>query len=81
MSRTCYLTGYSDEITEFYDVGREIDTYHSPEELVDKTRFYLRHHEAAEKLREAGYRRALSDHTWRSRFEDLFRKIGLSDAC
>jgi spore maturation protein CgeB len=81
MSRTCYLTGYSDEITELYDVGREIDTYHSPEELVDKARFYLRHHEAAERLREAGYRRALRDHTWRSRFEDLFRKIGLSDAC
>jgi spore maturation protein CgeB len=78
MSRTCYLTGHSDEITEFYDVGREIDTYSLPDELVDKTRFYLRHQTAAERLREAGYRRALRDHTWRSRFEKLFRKIGLS---
>ena len=79
MSRTCYLTGHSEEITDFYDVGREIDTYRSPDELVDKTRFYLAHSEAAERLREAGYRRAIRDHTWGRRFEVLFRKIGLSD--
>jgi spore maturation protein CgeB len=79
MSRTCYLTGHSDEITEFYDVGREVDTYRSPDELVDKARFYLRHHEVAERMREAGYRRALRDHTWQSRFRELFRRIGMSD--
>jgi spore maturation protein CgeB len=78
MSRTCYLTGHSDEITEFYDVGREIDTYRSPEELVDKARFYLQNSDAAETLREAGYRRALRDHTWKRRFEELFQKIGFS---
>jgi spore maturation protein CgeB len=77
MCRTCYLTGHSDEITEFYDVGREVETYRSPEELVDKIRFYLQHTEAAENLREAGYRRALRDHTWKRRFEELFGKIGL----
>src|SRR5262249_16243785 len=26
MSRTCYVTGHSDEITEFYRVGHEIET-------------------------------------------------------
>jgi spore maturation protein CgeB len=78
MCRTCYLTGHTEEITEFYDPGREIDTYRSREELVDKARFYLHNSGAAEKLREAGYRRALSDHTWRRRFEELFRKTGLS---
>jgi spore maturation protein CgeB len=80
MSRTCYLTGHSDEIAEFYDVGSEIDTYRTPEELVDKTQFYLHHQHVAEKMREAGYRRALRDHTWRSRFKELFQKIGLSCA-
>jgi spore maturation protein CgeB len=78
MSRTCYLTGYTDEIAEFYDLKKEIDTYNSPEELVDKTRFYLSHPAEAERLREAGYRRALSDHTWKRRFEKLFSEIGLS---
>lgn len=78
MCRTCYLTGYTEEIAEFYDTGREIDTYRCAEELLDKTRFYLRSPRAAEDLREAGYRRATTDHTWARRFQELFRKIGLS---
>jgi spore maturation protein CgeB len=78
MSRACYLTGYTEEIAEFYELGVEIDTYRSAEELVDKTKFYLTHPQQAEALREAGYRRALRDHTWERRFEELFRKIGLS---
>ena len=78
MCRSCYLTGYSDEIEEFYSVGHEIDTYRSGPELVDKVRFYLRHPLAAEKLREAGYHRAKRDHTWVQRFQQLFRLTGLS---
>ena len=48
MSRACYLTGHTDEIEAFYEVGREIDTYRTPAELVDKVRFYLGHPAAAE---------------------------------
>src|SRR6266404_1239027 len=40
MCRTCYLTGHSDEIEEFYEVGKDIDTYRSVGDLIDKTRFY-----------------------------------------
>lgn len=77
MCRTCYLTGFSDEITEFYEPGKEIDTYQSSDELVDKIRFYLSHPAEAERLREAGYQRALNNHTWKHRFQQLFREIGL----
>jgi spore maturation protein CgeB len=75
MCRSCYLTGHTEEIKEFYIVGKEIDTYNSCVELIDKSRFYLAHPEAAEKLRSAGHERALRDHTWKRRFEELFRKI------
>lgn len=77
MCRSCYLTGHTDEIAEFYEIGKEIETYRTREELVDKTRFYLSNPDAAERLREAGYRRALRDHKWTNRFEELFRKIGI----
>jgi spore maturation protein CgeB len=77
MCRTCYITGHTEEIAEFYEIGREIETYASSEELVDKVRFYLNHSAAAEKLREAGYRRAVTDHTWQQRFQELFRRIGV----
>lgn len=77
MCRSCYLTGHTDEITEFYEVGMEIDTYSCKGELVDKARFYLNNPRAAEQLREAGHRRAIRDHTWVRRFEQLFSVIGL----
>lgn len=77
MCKTCYITGYTDEIAEFYELGKEIDTYRTSEELVDKTKFYLAHPTEAEQLREAGYQRALHDHTWQRRFQDLFQKIGV----
>jgi spore maturation protein CgeB len=76
MARAAYLTGYSDELAEFYEIGREIDAYRCAEELADKTRFYLKHPAQAEALREAGYRRARRDHTWTRRFEQLFDEIG-----
>lgn len=79
MSRACYLTGYTDEISEFYEIGREIDTYKSPEELVDKTKYYLANAGAAEQLREAGYNRARRDHTWTRRFQQLFESVNLRD--
>jgi spore maturation protein CgeB len=77
MCRTCYLTGHSDEIAEFYQIGKEIDTYSSAEELVDKTKFYLNRPVEAEKLRTACYQRALRDHTWQRRFEQLFQTLNL----
>lgn len=80
MCGACYLTGHSDEIEEFYEMGKEIDTYRSEDELVDKARHYLRNHASAERLRNAGLRRARRDHTWRRRFEKLFQKIGLAGA-
>ncbi|MDP9292760.1 MAG: glycosyltransferase, partial [Verrucomicrobiota bacterium] len=78
MCRTCYLTGHTEEIAEFYEIGTEIDTYANETELQEKVRLYLKHPGKAEALREAGYRRALRDHTWENRFKELFRKIGLN---
>ncbi len=78
MCLTGFLTGHTVEIEEFYDIGREIDTYSTPEELVDKARYYLKHPDAAEALREAVYRRARRDHTWVQRFEQLVVEAGLT---
>ena len=72
MCGACYITGHTDEITAFYEIGKEIDTYRSREELIDKCRFYLRHPSAAGRMRNAGFQRAQRDHTWVRRFMQLF---------
>src|SRR5262249_33330189 len=70
-----YLTGWIDELAELYEIGREIECYRSPAELVDKARFYLRDDAARERVRRAGFERAHRDHTWTRRFESLFAEL------
>ncbi len=72
-----YLTGHTDEIEEYFEVGKEIVCYIDKDELLDKARYFLRHPEAAERVREMGRRRALSQHTWAHRFQALFRAMDL----
>ena len=67
MCGTFYLTEHQEELSEFFEIGREIETFHTEAELVDKARFYLTHDEAREKIRRAGHDRARRDHTWQKR--------------
>jgi spore maturation protein CgeB len=62
-----YLTEHQDELSEFFEIGREIETFRSQAELLDKARFYLSNDEARDRIRHAGHARALRDHTWQQR--------------
>ncbi len=77
MCGALYLTGYIPELEEFFEPEREVATYRSEEELLEKTRYYLGNEPAAEKMRDAGLRRAISCHTYQKRFTDLFAAIGV----
>lgn len=77
MCRALYMTGYMDELAEHFEPDREIVTYRNMFELVDKARYYLSHPDQAEKVRQAGYERALKDHTYHNRFRSLFKQLGL----
>lgn len=77
MSGALYCTGYSDELAGYFEPDRELLVYRSAEELADKTRYYLGHPAEAEAIRQAGRQRALRDHTYQRRFEQLFAALGL----
>ncbi|MHA1381747.1 MAG: glycosyltransferase family protein, partial [Candidatus Helarchaeota archaeon] len=72
MSRACYIVNYSDELTEFYEPNKEVIVFKDEQELVDKIKYYLSNEDEAEKIRIAGYKRALKCHTYQKRFKDLF---------
>ncbi len=80
MCRAAYLTAHTAEIEECYESGKEIETYRSREEFIDKARYLVGHAAYAERLREAGYARARADHTWARRMTLLFDRIGLRPA-
>ena len=71
MCRALYCTGYMQELEEMFDPDKEVVTYRNADELLDKTQYYLEHPAEADRIRQAGYARALQDHTYQRRFEQL----------
>jgi hypothetical protein len=77
MSGALYLTEHQEELAEYFSIGHEMLTYTDRDDLLDKARFFLAHPEAAERIRRAGHQRALREHTWQHRFNELFDLLGL----
>lgn len=75
-----YMVEYMEELEEFYVIDKEIVCYRSPEELVDKVKFYLGNDAARESIRKAGHERCRRDHTWHKRFQSVFNDIGINNA-
>ncbi len=77
MMGACYLTEYCADVEQLYEVGEEIAVYRDSEELSAEADRLLRDPVARAGLRRKGQQAALSRHTWKHRFEDLFAEIGL----
>lgn len=73
------LTGANPDLAEFYEIGREIETYTSVDELIEKARYYLTHDAERRAIAAAGHRRAQAAHGYPRRFADLFVQMGLGD--
>jgi spore maturation protein CgeB len=72
------LSEYADRIEEFFVPDKEIVTYTSTAEMIDKISYYLDHDTERIAIAEAGHRRALRDHTYEQRFRELFRQMGIA---
>ena len=77
MSGAFYLVEQMEELEDFFRIGQEIVCYTDPGDLVAKCAYYLAHDEERERIRAAGHARALRDHTWQRRFNDVFLTAGL----
>lgn len=77
MSGGLYVTHDNPDLYNLFEIGKEIVTYHTPEECADKISYYLNHSNECEIIAEAGRKRAVKEHTWERRFEKIFQVIGL----
>jgi spore maturation protein CgeB len=78
MCGALYLTGFSKELQDFFEFDKEILVYNNEHELLEKIKFYLVHQELGSRIRKAGFRRSLNDHTYHKRFIAIFNAIGIS---
>ncbi|MBE5894758.1 MAG: spore maturation protein CgeB [Lachnospiraceae bacterium] len=69
------LTNYQAELPEYYEPGKEVETFSSPEELADKADFYLRREDERKKIARLGYEKTKAMHTYDHRIAEMIRII------
>lgn len=69
------ITDAKKNLGELFEIGKEIETYNSLEELIEKINYYLEHEEARKKIALAGQKRTLKDHTYEVRAKRLLEII------
>lgn len=72
------LTGNAENLNDYFVFDEEIAVFESDDELIDKIQYYLENQSERLAVAEAGYERAMRDHTYASRFEAIFQAIGLA---
>jgi len=70
------LTTPAPHLEEYYEPGREIVIASSPDEMIEKCRYYLSHESERLSIARRGYERTLAEHTWICRLTDIFDKLG-----
>lgn len=70
-----YLVQEAPDHAQYYKIGEEIVAWSETGDFIDKILFYSRNERAAARIREAGQKRVLGEHTWQHRFDRLFASL------
>ena len=65
------ITDLKDNLSDLFDIGKEVLAYSSPEEAVELIRYYLDHPYEASTIARAGQIRTHSEHTYSHRMDEL----------
>ena len=72
------LEGQTEGIEDYFEPGREIVLYGDVDELISTAGYYLRHEDERRRIASAGHDRVHAEHTYRHRFGEIFRRMGLT---
>jgi spore maturation protein CgeB len=64
---TCLVTDWKDNLHDLFEPDREVVTYRSPQECVEKVKWLLEHPQEREAIAQAGQARTLKYHTFDQR--------------
>lgn len=73
----CFQVSNAKNLVRNYFSTKEVVVADSPAEWVDTIMYYLKHPDEMIPFRNAAYKRAIQDHTWRQRAEYFLEKINL----
>lgn len=68
---TCLLTDWKDNLPSLFEPDKEVVTYRSAEEAIEKIQYLLDHDDERAAVAAAGQRRTLRDHTLKQRIQQV----------
>jgi spore maturation protein CgeB len=71
------LAQYTPHLESYFQPDKEIAIFYEQEDLLEKTRFYLKNDDIRENIRQKGYERALREHTFEARLRSIISGLGL----
>jgi spore maturation protein CgeB len=71
------LTGPAEHLGDYYEIGKEVASFSSVDEMIERIRYYLSHEDERRAIAKAGHERTLRNHTYEQRFNEIFTRIGV----
>lgn len=65
----------ADGLTDYFVPDKEIVVVNTMAEMIEKIKYYLANDSEREAIAEAGYKRAMTDHTWSKRFDAILAEL------
>lgn len=69
------LTDYAEGLEDCFEIGKEIIVFKEKGELFEKVKYYLEHDEEREEIAEAGYKRAITNHSFIDRWKEILSHV------
>ncbi len=69
------MTNYQAELSDYFEIGVDLEAYSSLEELVDKCTYYLSHDSERKQIALNGYEKVKSYHTYQHRILEMFKVV------
>ncbi|MGN0348711.1 MAG: glycosyltransferase [Roseburia sp.] len=67
------LTNYQQELPEYFEIGKDLETYASEAELLEKIGYYLEHETERAAIARNGYEKAKANYSLRQRVSELLQ--------
>ncbi len=69
------ITNYQEEISEYFDIGVDLEVYTSEDDLISKIKYYLEHEDERKQIARNGFEKVRSFHTIDIRLKQMVEKI------
>lgn len=69
------LTNFQTEIPEYFEIGKDLETYSSEEELMKKIGYYLEHEEERARIAKNGYQKAKEQYSLEMRVKQILETV------